>query len=388
MLILQTALFVRKIHLPQGGLFPVEFYIETPENPHIAVLTMHGNSLTSQISQHPRGWRVLFLDHFLPNEQKEYTFHAVPPQPVVFSRPEPFEGADGVRDIENKTDQVTYKLPFEFENRFFRLRYSVGCGITELTDLQSGNNLLIPDMPFFTPVYEHTPTSGCTDAQMNVRRLRGRSCCSKNATDTFAVLADITCLERGPVFTELAFLFHMPGCSFCRVIVRLYEQIARIDFKLEAAKTLCTDMESILLPLSVALPDSQVWLQKGTEAFRPGLDQIPGTCSISDDGVAFVSDRGSVLITSPDVPLVRFGPLGLRPIRLCTQTDADNSRQVWSWVMNNIWETNFKLDLSGFCEFRYSLQLSDVSNGPAAMQALHELRLAPVSWLVNGKYGS
>ena len=102
---------------------------------------------------------------------------------------------------------------------------------------------------------------------------------------------------------------------------------------------------------------------------------------MSDDGVAFVSECGSVLITSPDVPLVRFGPLGPHPIRLCTGDPADNARPVWSWVMNNLWETNFKLDLSGFCAFQYSLQLSDAADGPSAMQALHELRFAPVSWL-------
>lgn len=366
------------------GLFPVEFYIETPECPRISVLTAQGASLPCQVSAHPRGWRVTFLDRFLPGEQKQYAFRALPPQPPVFSRPEPFEGAEGIRDIENDTDPVTYKLPFSFENRFFRLRYAVGRGITELAALQSNTSLLCADMPLFTPVYEHTPTPDGADGRMRARGLRGRGCCGKNASITAAVLTDVTCLERGPVFTELAFRFRMPGSSGCRVVVRLYEQLARIDFRLELAKSLCEDMESVLLPLSVALPGSQVWLQKGTEAFRPGLDQLPGTCmdySMSDDGVAFVSERGSVLITSPDVPLVRFGPLGPRPIRLCTGAPADNARPVWSWVMNNLWETNFKLDLSGFCAFRYSLQLSGAADGPSAMQALHELRFAPVSWL-------
>ncbi len=55
-----------------------------------------------------------------------------------------------------------------------------------------------------------------------------------------------------------------------------------------------TDIESVFLPLSLSLEENQkLYLNKGAEAFRPGVDQLPGTCMeyyMSDDGMAFVGE--------------------------------------------------------------------------------------------------
>ena len=64
-----------------------------------------------------------------------------------------------------------------------------------------------------------------------------------------------------------------------------------------------------------------------------------------------------VQLDTPDVPLVTLGALKHHPIRLCENAPSDNARPVCSWIMNNLWETNFKLDLSGFGEYRYRLLL-------------------------------
>ena len=65
---------------------------------------------------------------------------------------------------------------------------------------------------------------------------------------------------------------------------------------------------------------------------------------MSDTGIAFVGEGGSALIASRDVPLYYFGEMRAHPIRLCENRPEDNRRPVYSWVMNNCWETNFKLD--------------------------------------------
>ena len=45
--------------------------------------------------------------------------------------------------------------------------------------------------------------------------------------------------------------------------------------------------------------------------------------------------------------------------------------------MNNTWETNFKMDLSGFGEYQYSLCLTDPREPEEAMDALREANYAP-----------
>jgi len=45
--------------------------------------------------------------------------------------------------------------------------------------------------------------------------------------------------------------------------------------------------------------------------------------------------------------------------------------------MNNTWETNFKMDLSGFCEYQYSLWLTEETDGDKAMDELCERSFDP-----------
>ena len=75
------------------------------------------------------------------------------------------------------------------------------------------------------------------------------------------------------------------------------------------------------------------------------------------------SDRGSTALIAHDAPLIAMGDLKAHPITLCSGHDeAHNKDHVYSWIMNNFWETNFKVDLGGFYEFAYTLILTDVQS--------------------------
>ena len=104
--------------------------------------------------------------------------------------------------------------------------------------------------------------------------------------------------------------------------------------------------------------------------------------TMSDDGLAFVGSSGSALIASRDVPLYYFGEMRHHPIRLCDNRPENNRRPVYSWVMNNTWETNFKMDLSGFAEYQYTLWLSDESDPIRAVDELAERSFDPWAIIV------
>ena len=280
----------------------------------------------------------------------------------------------------NDYDPVTYLLPYQFENAWFKLTYAPGKGITSFRDKRANRELLGKgDAPFFTPMYEVTPIAienpefPCREEQE--RRILGRNIRGKHAKLYVGELESVDCLERGAVFAQLRLLYRLPGTLRADVFLKLYESVPRIDFTLQLGKTISSDIESVFLPLSLNLPESEVYLRKGTEAFRPGVDQLPGTCMeyyMSDDGVAYLSDHGSALIATRDTPLVYMGEMKHHPILLCDGKAENNQRPVYSWIMNNTWETNFKMDLSGFSEFNYSLWLSQEKDPEKAMDTLSE----------------
>ncbi len=72
-----------------------------------------------------------------------------------------------------------------------------------------------------------------------------------------------------------------------------------------------------------------------------------------------------------------MGEMRHHPILLCDNRERNNARPVYSWVMNNTWETNFKMDLSGFCEYQYTLWLTEETDPQKAMDELEERSFDP-----------
>jgi len=353
----------------------VEFFIESNAIEAAEVRNEAGESIPCQVSPHPRGRCIRFADDFQPYEEKTYTYRPVPPEQQVNNTRQCYVGAERVRDIVNDYDPVTYRLPYETETPWFKLCYRPHEGVLSLVDKCTGRELLGRGAaPFFTPLYEVTPVAGGHSEEQE-RRLLGRNIRGPHARLYAGELEETACVERGPVFILLRLRYRLPGTVRADVYVKLYEAMPRIDFRLELGKTISTDIESVFLPLSLELPESSLYLRKGNEAFRPGVDQLPGTCMeyyMSDEGLAYVSPTGSALVAVRDTPLLYMGEMRHHPIRLCGNREEDNLRPVYSWIMNNTWETNFKMDLSGFCEYSYSLWLSGETLPEEAMDALRE----------------
>ena len=369
-----------------GGLLPVEFYVESPILERAEIRDASGNELTCQVSAHPRGRKITFMDRFAPGEEKTYEYRTLPAVNEKLNSRKCYVGAERIRDIVNDYDPVTYRLAHEFENAFFRLEYRIHEGILSFRDKKNQVELTgRGTAPFFTPLYEVTPAkeAGRTIlyADMEERRLLGRNIRGVHACLYTGVLENVLCEEHGPVFTVLRFCYTLPGTVRADVYVKLYEAIPRVDFTLQLGKTVSTDIESVFLPLTLNYPESRVAVRKGgKEAFLPGVDQLPGTgmeYTMTDDGIAFMHPGGTALISCYDAPLVYRGEMRHHPIRLCENRAEDNGWPVYSWIMNNTWETNFKMDLSGFGEYQYSLCLTDPREPEEAMDALREANYAP-----------
>lgn len=369
---------------------PVEFYIESPVMERAKITAADGTVLPCQVSAHPRGRRISFVDTFAPHQEKQYTYEELPAAPAPTNSRAAYVGSERIRDIVNTYDPTTYLLPYAFENQWFKLTYAPGKGVTSFVNKQTGENMLPEnEIPFFTPIYERTALRDvvhefpCKEEQE--RRILGRNIRGKHAELFTGVLKEILCHQQGEIFTELELCYDLEGSVHCSVFLKLFAEIPKIDFKMQLGKTISTDIESVFLPMTLALKQKELYLQKGTEPFRPGIDQIPGTCMeyyMSDDGIAYTHKDGAVLIATKDTPLLYMGEMRHHPITLCDKKPENNARPIYSWIMNNTWETNFKMDLSGFCEYLYSLWLTQDASANAATTALHELQFEPYVLIV------
>lgn len=371
------------------GKVPIEFYIESCIMKNVRVTDKKtGAQIPSQLSSHPRGALISFTDELPSFGHKEYCYEELPEIVTLPNTGRAYIGAERIKDIINDYEPTECLLPYEYENEWFYLSYAPYEGIRSFRNKKTGEDLLCSGQTaFFTPVYENTKVEtqfAASGHQPGMERRRmGRNIRGKHAISTEGRLMEIKCLERGEVFTLLELVYELPGTLHCSVILKIFEAIPQIDFKLRIAKTLSEDIESVYMPLT--LPCESLWLKKGKEAFRPGIDQLPGTCMeyyMSDDGLVYRSGTGSILLETCDTPLVTMGELKHHAVQLCDNQPEYNRRQVYSWVMNNTWETNFKLDLSGFGEFLYSMKLSGQTEQEACFEELEERSYKPYVYIM------
>lgn len=367
----------------QSGKMPVEFYVETMSLPAVKITNEKtGEELKAQLSAHPRGVLVSFIDSFDANEEKIYCYEQLPEQLKTFNTRIAYVGAERIRDIVNDYDD-TYKLNYGIENEFIKISYEIGKGVTSFYNKLENKEMLKEGYAkFFTPIYENTEIR--TDVYEE-RRIIGRNIRGLHAKQYQAQLTDIKLIENGQVFTTVELIYDLEGTYHSSVVIKLYKDLPKLDFKYKLAKTLSEDIESVFLPLTLALNDNDLYINKGDTIMRPGIDQIPGTCMeyyTVDNGIVYSGKETSVLIQSKDVPLIYMGELKHHPILLCDNNTSNNKRDVYSWVMNNTWETNFKMDLSGFTEYCYSLDLIQTVNINNSFETLKDNSFGVLTFII------
>lgn len=345
---------------------PVEFYVETISLSGMKITNAQtGEELASQLSSHPRGVLISFIDYFNANEEKEYIYKEQPGHDKTLNMGIAYVGAERIKDIVNQFDD-TYKLNYGIENDFIKITYEIGKGVTSFYNKIENIEMLKEGYAkFFTPIYENTKIR---EDIYDERRILGRNIRGLHAKRYQAELVDIKIIESGNVFTSIELMYKLEGTYHSSVIIKLYNDLPKLDFKYKLAKTLSEDIESIFMPLTLNLNDNELFIDKGDTIMRPGIDQIPGTCMeyyTLDNGIVYSGKDTDILINCKDVPLIYMGEMKHHPIVLCDNKPYNNKRDLYSWVMNNTWETNFKMDLSGFTEYCYSLDIikkSDIIN--------------------------
>lgn len=369
----------------EAGKKVVEFYIEAWAYPMAEVVCEQtGKKMAVQKSAHPRGVLISFVDYFEGKEQKTYTFTEIAEPKDVLNTRVAYRGSEGIKDIVNEYDPVTYTLPYGIENDFFKISYEIGKGVTSFYNKMDGVEMLKEgDAKFFTPVYENTEIR--TD-NYSERSIMGRNIRGLHAKKYQAELKDIKIIDRGEVFTTVELIYELEGTFYSSVVIKMYHDMPRIDFKYKLAKTLSMDVENILLPLTLDLPNKTVYVDKSDVAMRPGIDQIPGTCMeyyLIDNGVVYETEKHHIAIQTLDAPLIYMGELKHHPIQLCDNKEEYNQRDVYSWIMNNIWETNFKMDLSGITEFCYTLNILEADTIEESYEKMKDEGYGVVTFMID-----
>jgi alpha-mannosidase len=221
----------------------------------------------------------------------------------------------------------------------------------------------------------------------------------------------ITVKEQGPVLATLLVESGAPGCN---KLIREVRLVAGFDW---VELTNILDKKPALLnphqgdwawantggkeSLNIGFPfhvrDGAVKLDIPMAVMRPELDQIPGSCKnwLEVGGWADVSNAAfGVTWVTLDAPLVEVG--GITATLLGGQTHPEvwrkkiePTQKLYSWALNNHWETNYRASQEGIITLRYALRAHGVFDPVGATEfstgLSQPLIVAPAMGIAYGK---
>lgn len=322
--------------------------------------------ITSQVSNTSRGKRISFYVDLPAKSERIVMLRRKETAEKLDEkyRNQAFMGAERVKDIANYAGYENPVTTYGVTTPYFEIKIDQDKGVVAIIDRKTQQELIHPQakqMPF-TGIYEVT-TSETLDP-CSIRRQMGRNRKSQ-ATQRFeSQLQTISVIEDGPLYASLLFKYQLEGTQMFDVFWKIYKQKAQIDVAVRIEKDIQWSPENLYLAMPFTYGDpngTQSYIQKTNSILRPAIDQLPGSNTefyLVDNGLCWQNDTHCLFVAPKDTPLVTYGPLDSRLIELCQPTSQSKNKMIaYNWVMNNFWETNFKVDLAGFYEFDYSLYL-------------------------------
>jgi alpha-mannosidase len=141
--------------------------------------------------------------------------------------------------------------------------------------------------------------------------------------------------------------------------VRIVTGLDRVDLFDVVDKEKTYKQEGVHLAFPFQVPDGVMRIDTPWAVVRPEADQIPGACKnyFTVQRWVDVSNQDfGVTWATVDAPLVEVGAIRADAVAVGWVRQLSPSATLYSYVMNNYWETNYKAGQEGPTLFRYSIQ--------------------------------
>jgi len=165
--------------------------------------------------------------------------------------------------------------------------------------------------------------------------------------------------ENGPLVASLLIESDAPGCDKLTREVRLIAGLDRVDIINVIDKQKIYKQEGVHLAFAFNVPEGVTRMDTPWAVVQPEADQLPGACKnyfTVQRWVDISNQDYGVTWATVDAPLVEVGAITSDPRAVGWLKHIEPSTTLYSYVMNNYWETNYKAGQEGPTTFRYSIK--------------------------------
>jgi hypothetical protein len=265
----------------------------------------------------------------------------------------------GARVTGNRAGSLPTEDDLVLENDHLRVRLDLGRAcVASIVEKATGRELVDQDavVGFNGYVYDTYTTAGGFNHQAN----------KSSSSEELELLGSRTLghpavlLERADDAVEqrVVFEYRADGVRSVRTTVRLGQQAAHVVFDNQLDKPATMTKESAYLAFPFALDDPTVHYEITGALTGDGLEHVPGApqhMRAVRSFVSLVDAAGPVAWVTRDAPLVEPETIALPYAPFPDSTAPRQPGTIYSWVHNNLWDTNFPSQQAFDTTFRYAV---------------------------------
>jgi hypothetical protein len=259
--------------------------------------------------------------------------------------------------------------PYTLETAHYRVTVDPREGfIASIADLDSGRELVDADAPlgFNEYIYDRY-TSGT-----KVNHLSGRIEAVDDAllgSRSTAKFASVVARTSDPIAERLTLRLDAEGTNGLETTISLPRDVKRIDLANRLFKIATLDKESVYFAFPFAVDDPDPEYEITGDVTSRDAPHVPGSVRhmvAIRHWAALKDGKGSVAWGTLEAPLIQIGEIVLpyAPFPSSLPADRVKPSTIYSWALNNIWDTNFPVEQGGEMLFRYAVK-SDAEPGVA-----------------------
>ncbi|GAA1566025.1 glycoside hydrolase family 38 C-terminal domain-containing protein [Actinomadura kijaniata] len=251
------------------------------------------------------------------------------------------------------------------ENEYYRVAYDVRKGhLVSVFDKSAGRELVNPDAAggFGQYIYDRYATAPHFNHMSGHMLVHDKTLLGDRAIGGHA---GIVRAERTPAGERLVVELHGKGTDWVRTTIELYAGVPRLDLRYQLAKQPTPAKEAVFFSFPFAAGGApSAWELTGGVGGTE-VPSVPGSAEHMRPirhWVAFEDPDLSVAWATLEAPLVQFGSIHM-PYAPFPPTLEEEPATVYSWALNNIWDTNFPSQQQGETTFRYAVSSSAGTGG-------------------------
>ncbi|GAA1846930.1 glycoside hydrolase family 38 C-terminal domain-containing protein [Microlunatus capsulatus] len=262
--------------------------------------------------------------------------------------------------------------PTRLENEHLAVTVDLATGtLSSVVDRATGRELVETRSPFGFNHYVYDRYSTVGRSNHNSSKFADAGNLALISSRDVAGPAAVVSATSDPRGQQVTLRQQVVGAEWLEVTYRLPAGVAHLEITDRLAKGSTWDKESAFFAFPFALEQPTVLEESAGGLTGPAVGQVPGGAEYMRAIRHFVSLQdaaGSVGWATAEVPLVEVGNLALPYVPFPATLPRTEPGTLFSWVHNNIWDTNFPVQQSFETDLHYRVA-AGTGDGPALAAA-------------------